>query len=37
MPGEVFRHIHIAGPEAVDRAIPQADFRLAGQGDDGRV
>jgi len=34
MPGEVFRHIHVAGPEAVNRAIPQADFRLAGQGDD---
>jgi len=33
MPGEVFRHIHVAGPEAVNRAIPQADFRLAGQGD----
>ena len=34
MPGEVFRHIHIAGSEAVDRAIPQADFCLAGQGND---
>src|SRR5262250_850759 len=34
MPGEVFRHIHVPWPQAVDSAIPQADFRLAGQGDD---
>ena len=34
VPGEVFRPIHVAGPEAVERAIPQANFRLAGQGDD---
>src|SRR5262249_30848813 len=33
-PGEFFRHIDVSRPQAVDRAIPQADFRLAGQGDD---
>ena len=34
MPGKVFRHIHISRPQTVDGAITQADFRLAGQGDD---
>jgi len=34
MPGEVFRHMHVARPQAVEGAITQADFRLAGQGDD---
>ena len=34
MPGEVFCHIHVAGPKAVDGTVAQADFCLAGQGDD---
>src|SRR5438128_1346320 len=28
MSGEVFRHIHVSRPQAVDGAIPQADFRF---------
>src|SRR5262245_24621870 len=34
VPGEVFRHVYVAWPQALDGAITQADFRLPGQGDD---
>src|SRR5262249_15158185 len=34
MPSEVFCHVYVSRPQAVDSAIPQANFCLAGQGDD---
>src|SRR5712691_7192548 len=33
VPGEVFRHIHVARSQTADSAVSQADFRLPSQGD----